>query len=105
MEVCADESDEKRQGKPVTMQMKLKLFGLFARTLCAQDCSGFDKDPMLGLLLSAKVVTDTYPKRPVLMGELATMLKALGPASHQVARSISSSIGSTWPLHDRSSTV
>lgn len=68
----------KRPRQPVTIQMLLKGFSHFTRWLVAHDF--FEKDPMHGLLLNARVVSDSkIPKEGFTDLELAMILKAIQP--------------------------
>jgi hypothetical protein len=74
-----------RTRKPVTIQAKMKMFSHFTRWLVAQDFTGFDKDPMRGLLLNAKVVTNSKtPKEAFTDAELVSVLDRLTKRERQV---------------------
>lgn len=69
-----------RKRKAISTQGKLKAFGHFTRWLVSQDFHGFLQDPMRGLLLPARVVSDSKTRKEAFTDqELATIVKALAP--------------------------
>ena len=69
-----------RKRKAISTQAKLKAFSHFTRWLVAQDYHGFIKDPMLGLLLPSRVVSDSKTRKEAFTDqELAIIVKALAP--------------------------
>jgi integrase len=69
-----------RKRKAISTQGKLKAFSHFTRWLVAQDYHGFTQDPMRGLLLPARAVSDSKTRKEAFTdAELAIIVKALAP--------------------------